>query len=61
MRLFCHIHGLTDIFLPLLVQGTVVVDNRCSQYYSVLREIALIAKTRPVTAEEIDNILKKYQ
>lgn len=36
-------------------------DNRCSQYYSVLREIALIAKTRPVTAEEIDNILKKYQ
>ena len=24
MRLFCHIHGLTDIFLSLLVQGTVV-------------------------------------
>ncbi len=36
-------------------------DNRCSQYYSVLREIALIAKKHPVTAEEIDNILKKHQ
>ena len=27
MRLFCHIHGLTDIFLSLLVQGAVVVDE----------------------------------
>lgn len=52
---------LSFVLVHVELKNYRTADNRCSQYYSVLREIAVIVKTRPVTAEEIDNILKKYQ